>query len=235
MSERGTIVVTGGAGGLGAATVDCAQGLGYRAVSFDLVNNPNADISVTLDLADEAALEAALADLGPLAGIACIAGTNVRGRVTELPVEDWRRVMRVNVGHMMLVLKHGGAQLVAGAGVVLTSSVSAHIGTEGYVAYHTSKGAVLGLMRAASGGFAPRGIRVNAVSPGWVDTPFTDRALAELPNGEVMRAGAEAAHILGRIAQPGEIAEAILYLVSQRASFITGTELIVDGGFIRKR
>jgi len=90
-------------------------------------------------------------------------------------------------------------------------------------------------MRATSGEFAPRGIRVNAVSPGWVDTAFADRALDALPDGATVRARAQEAHIPGRIARPGEIAQAMVFLLSDGVRFITGPELVVDGGFLRKR
>ena len=201
-------------------------------MSVDLAPNPACE-SHLADVSDESAMARVLGAIGPLSGLVCVAGTNARGRVEALSWEDWRRVMAVNVRGTMLAMKH--ADLSDGAGIVLTSSVSAHVGCDGYTAYHTSKGAVLGLMRATSGEFAPRGIRVNAVSPGWVDTGFTDRALADLPDGEAIRARAGAAHILGRMAAPAEIAEAILFLLSDEASFVTGTELIVDGGFLRKR
>ncbi len=234
-TSAAAIAITGGAGGIGSSLVRMLQANGKRTVSLDLKPGPEATASHQLDISEEPGIAGAFQGMGPLSGLVCIAGTNVRGRVEELPWEDWRRVMIVNVRGAMLSMKHASPLLQEGAGIVLISSVSAHIGTDGYTAYHTSKGALLGLMRAASGEFAPRNIRVNAVSPGWVDTPFTDSALAELPDGEAVRKRALDAHIPGRMARPGEIACAIEFLLSDAASFVTGTELVVDGGFLRNR
>jgi NAD(P)-dependent dehydrogenase (short-subunit alcohol dehydrogenase family) len=229
----GWIAITGGAGGIGSALVRAVQAAGWRAAVIDRSANPEAELSLIADVADEGQIADALVGIGPLRGLVCIAGTNAQGRVEVLPWAEWQRVMAVNVTGMMLAMKH--AQIVPGGAIVLTASVSAHIGTDGYVAYHTSKGAVLGLMRAACGEFAPLGVRVNAVSPGWVDTPFTDRGIAAAPDPASLRRKAEDSHLLRRMARSEEVAEAMQFLLSDDASFITGEELLVDGGFMRQK
>lgn len=227
------VAITGGASGIGAALVSAIQAKGWIAASIDLVESTTADVSLIADLTDEIAVAAAMTQIGPLRGLVCIAGTTAHGRVEDLSWNDWRRVMAVNVTGTMLAMKH--ARVQQGGAIVLTSSVSAHIGTDGYTAYHTSKGAVLGLMRASCSEFAAQGVRVNAVSHGWVDTGVTDRASETEPDALAAGAAAAQKHMLGRFAQPSEVAEAMLFLLSDDASFITGEELVVDGGFLRKK
>lgn len=235
MNDKGTIAITGAAGGIGSATVRAVQGAGYTAVGLDREPCKHATIHHRVDVADDAAMAMAFGAMGALAGLVCAAEVNVHGRVEELAWDDWHRVMAVNVRGSMLAMKHAAPLLQEGASIVLLGSVGAHIGADDDVAYHTSKGAVLGLMRGASGEFGARGVRVNAVSPGPVETAVTERALTGLADGGPGRVSTEHTHILGRMARPDEIAEAIVFLLSGEASFVTGTELIVDGGFLRKR
>lgn len=227
------VAITGGAGGIGAALVRAVQAIGWKAASLELTHNPDADLSLIVDVQDEATVAVAKVQIGPLRGLICIAGTNAQGRIEDLSWAVWRRVMAVNVTGTILAMKH--ATMQPGGAIVLTSSVSAHIGTDGHSAYHTSKDAVLGLMRASCGEFAAQGVRVNAISPGWVESGFTDNALTLSPNRAASRTAAATQHMLGRMARPEEVAEAMLFLLSDYASFITGAELIVDGAFLRKK
>lgn len=235
MGDKGTIAITGAAGGIGTATVRAVQGAGYAAVGLDLEPCEHATSHHRVDVTDDVAMAAAFDAMGALAGLVCVAEMNAHGLVEDLAWDEWRRVMAVNVRGSMLAMKHAAPLLQDGTSIVLLASVAAHVGADGDVAYHTSKGAVLGLMRGASGEFGARGIRVNAVSPGPVETAVTERALTGLAAGGPGRVGAEQTHIVGRMARPDEIAEAIVFLLSDEASFVTGTELIVDGGFLKNR
>jgi NAD(P)-dependent dehydrogenase (short-subunit alcohol dehydrogenase family) len=113
--------------------------------------------------------------------------------------------------------------------------VSAFVGSSGGAPYHTSKGAVLSMTRSLAQELAPYGIRINAVCPGWVDTPFTDAYINSQPDPSALRAHANRLHTLNRMAKPEEVAEAVIWLLSDRAAFSTGTELFVDGGFMIRR
>lgn len=236
-------VVTGAAGDIGAATARAFAGAGYGLVLMD--RNPAAvpegaeALVVTLDLSDPGAVAAgfaqAAARFGKVDVLACIAGINHQSPVAAMDVAAWDRMLDVNVGHMFLCAKHA-IPLMAGAespAIVCMGSISGHVATPDYGAYVTTKAACESFAWALAGEVAGAGIRVNAVAPGWVAAGFTRAALEESADAEGLRARAAAAHLLGRMAEPEEVAAAILWLASPAASFVTATTLFVDGGLMR--
>jgi len=248
-----TALITGAAGGIGAAVARLFAAEGAAVALLDLPGTAGPDVAAALqragapalftpaDVADEAQVAAAVAaaadQFGGLHIVINAAAVNAPGRVETLAAADWDRLMAVNVRGCFLTIKHSVPRLRrAGGGVVISlSSVSAFIGADGYAAYHTSKGAVLSLTRALALELAADGIRVNALCPGWVDTPFSDSAINRAPDPAAARQAAAASHALGRMARPEEVAQATLFLASDAASFITGEALFVDGGFMIKK
>ena len=121
-----------------------------------------------------------------------------------------------------------------GSSIILASSLSENLGKSGYLAYQTSKGAILGLMRAASGGFVERNIRVNAICPRIVNVASNDTMTKIQKSGQEV-INTNNTHHLYKIVKPKEIAEGIMFLISDGSSFMTGTELVIDGGFLRNQ
>lgn len=248
-----TALIIGASGGIGAAVARLFAAEGAAVALLDLPGTTGQDMAadirqtgsqavfVPADVTDEAqvvaAVTAAASQFGGLHILVNAAAINVQGRVEALTAADWDRLMAVNVRGCFLTIKHSVPHLrrAGGGAVINLSSVSAFIGADGYAAYHASKGAVLSLTRALALELAADRIRVNALCPGWVDTPFTADALSRAPDPAAARAAAAAAHALGRIAQPEEVAQAALFLASDAASFVTGEALFVDGGFMIKK
>ena len=164
-------------------------------------------------------------------------GVLYQGKVDEMEEADFDALMAVNVKGVFLTCKYAVPALKASGGgaIVNLSSVSAFSGSDNSCAYHASKGAVLSLTYSLAQELAPSHIRVNALCPAWVDAGFTHQAMTEASNPERLKAIANKAHLLGRMATSQEVAQAALFLASSTASFITGTPLFVDGGFMVKR
>lgn len=151
------------------------------------------------------------------------------GEITGALAAEVDQLLDVNVKGVIWSLKHEVAAMLAGGGgaIVNTTSGAGHVGLPGAAVYTATKHAVEGLTKAVALEVASRGIRVNAVAPGAIETPMLNRFVA----GNDLRATLEAAHPVGRIGTAEEVAEAVLFLADPRASFVTGTSLAVDGGY----
>jgi NAD(P)-dependent dehydrogenase (short-subunit alcohol dehydrogenase family) len=238
------IVVTGAASGIGAAACRLFADYGADVACLDRDAAGAAATAAAIagalplacDVADgdavAAALDAVIARFGRLDGAFNNAGVEQwGGRMADfahLPRSEWDKVLAINVTGVMLCIAAEVARMGAGGAIVNTGSVMSVVGAPGMAAYAVSKHAVLGITRVAALDHAAAGIRVNAVLPGAVRTPMlTERAFVQNPGYADFAARAAP---LGRMAEPAEIAEAAAWLLSDRASFVTGTALAVDGG-----
>jgi 2-keto-3-deoxy-L-fuconate dehydrogenase len=197
-----------------------------------------------LDVAEESQIKAAIERVAATEGRLDIlvnnAGISHVGTILETSLEDWERVMRVNAGGIFLCAREGVRQMLAqspvGGVIINMSSVAATIGIERRLSYSASKGAVLALTRSIAIDFVTQEIRCNAICPGTVHTPFVEGYLARNFAGHEheVRQQLHARQPIGRMGRPDEIAYAALYLASDEAAFVTGSALVIDGGWTAK-
>jgi NAD(P)-dependent dehydrogenase (short-subunit alcohol dehydrogenase family) len=151
----------------------------------------------------------------------------------EATLEDWRRVTAINLDGTFLGVRHA-APVMARAGrgsIVNLSSILGKVGFPGAAAYCASKGGVAMLTKAAALELAALGVRVNSVHPGFIETPMVVNAFRETENENEIRDLVVSRHALGRLGVPREVADAVVFLASDESSFMTGSELVVDGGY----
>lgn len=242
-----SVLVAGGATGIGRAAVRALRADGVDvyvadvndAAAAELVTESSRGQVVTghHDLADvdapAAAVAGALAAFGRLDGVVVTAALHKVAPVQELSLEDWESTMALNVRAPFLLVRAAAPSLEATQGsVVFTGSTAALRGSAGTFAYAASKGALVSLTRSLAVELGPRGIRVNSVCPGWVDTPFNDPYWSAQSDTEAAVAGVVARVPLGRQGQPEEVAATIVHLLGPGAAYLTGQSVVVDGGLL---
>jgi NAD(P)-dependent dehydrogenase (short-subunit alcohol dehydrogenase family) len=242
-SENKVALVTGGASGIGRATAEAFLKARYAVIILDRDEAAGRQAEQSLsatgpcrlivcDVSNEASVAAAMAQAMSLHGRidAAFNAAGIDGAVAptaEASLDNWDRIMAVNLRGLWLCLRHEISQMLhqGGGAIVNCSSSAGLIGVPQLSAYVASKHGVVGLTKSAALEYARKNIRVNAVCPGMIDTPMWRRSISPEFTQQLL-----ANDPLGRMGQPGEIAEAVLWLCSPAASFVNGHALAVDGG-----
>jgi NAD(P)-dependent dehydrogenase (short-subunit alcohol dehydrogenase family) len=233
------VVVTGAGSGIGAATAKLLIDRGWQVVCLD--RNPEATKKIaggapviSVDVSDENAVVRAFAEakgiLGGLDALATCAGIYDTTPFFEITAEIYRKIHDVNVIGTFLSLREGAKLMQAGARICTVASVAGLRGggLSGTAAYASSKGAVLALTKNAARMLGPKGIAVNTIAPGVIETPFVAGPLADTGTRQRL----EALTSFNRLGTPEEIAEAIVWLLSPEASYVHGATLVADGGMV---
>jgi NAD(P)-dependent dehydrogenase (short-subunit alcohol dehydrogenase family) len=229
-------VITGAAGGIGAETARVFQAEGAKVVGVDVTDGAVGDLSLHADVTDEQQVHDLYArtreELGGIDVLFNNAGIspNDDASVLDTSFEAWQRVQDVNLKSVFLCCKHGIPHLLerGGGSVINTASFVAVMGAAtSQISYTASKGGVLALSRELGVEFARRGVRVNALCPGPVDTPLLRELYAKDPE----QAARRLVHLpMGRFADAREIANGVLFLASDESSYVTASTFLVDGG-----
>jgi 2-keto-3-deoxy-L-fuconate dehydrogenase len=228
-------LVTGAGSGIGEAVARGLHGEGAEVVLADTAGDRVQALArelgdraqpLTLDVRDENAVSGAMAGLDVLVNVAGIGSTT---NAPDTPLEVWENVFAVNARGTFLCCKHAIPSMIGrgGGAIVNIASVAGMIGLPNRVAYSASKGAVIALTRALAIDHVRQGVRVNAVCPGTVDSPWVRRLVEDV--GESLDALRER-QPMGRLGSTEEVAQAVLYLASDAAAFVTGSGLVIDGG-----
>lgn len=240
LTQRVALVVGGGSG-IGQASAQALAAFGAEVVCADVNaagNQATVDAiqaaggrarAVALDMRDPASVAAALAEAGPLDVLVSTPSINVRKPLLDLSEDEFDRVVNLNLkGTFRLITAAGRGMAERGRGSIITfSSIRSQVVEPGQGVYAATKAGTLQMCRALAAELGPRGVRVNAIAPGVVETPLTAPIKAK-PDWYNAYAAKSA---LGRWAQPREMTGAVVFLASDAASFVTGSLLIVDGGW----
>ena len=235
-------LITGGRGGVGRAICERFSAEGAQVYAGDLSADGStgqaggAGDFVRLDVTSEAEVRAAFAAVEPAHGrldvLVNAAGVEIEKTLDDTTLEDWNRIFAINVTGTFLASKHALPLLRRSphASIVNFGSYDGFIADPGLTAYCATKGAVHALTRAMACDHGPEGIRVNAVCPGYVDTPMLGQFFGDGDDGAAVRAQAEAVHPLRTIGTPTDMANLVHWLASDEARYATGQLWVLDGG-----
>ena len=248
MNDAEVAFVTGAGSGIGRATAIRLSARGAAVGLFDrsedglretgaLIRDAGGtateivgDVTVEDEIA--AGISSTSAELGTLRTVAACAGIEVTGTISEMAIEDWHRVVAVNLTGVFHTARHAVRALgdAGGGAFVAISSDGGVQGATLWGAYCATKHGVIGLVRCLALDHGPQGIRANAVCPALTQTPMADRVFADSPDPEAEREAWAKVVPMGRFARPEEIAAAVAFLTSDDASYINGHAVVVDGG-----
>lgn len=233
LSMMKRVLITGAASGIGAACSQVLTDRGWDVLRTDLIAEPSSGV-LALDVTDEDAWDDIVRTHGPWDGLITSAGIRTRGLIRDTTLEEWERHLRINLTGTWLAirafLRHApddAATEPSPRAIVTIASVNATIAVPGQAHYVASKGGIVSLTRAAALEGAPHGVRVNAIAPGPIRTPMTEARLSDPAQVEWLTGRVP----LGRVGEPSEIGETAEFLLSERASYISGEVLYVDGGW----
>lgn len=244
-------IVTGGSHGIGAATCKALAREGAAVAVTDVLDDDGRMIAEHinstggnarfwhLDVTDEAAVEHVLGEVANAFGKIDIVVNNagiagVSKPTHEITIEEWEHVLKINVGGVFLCTKHAVPHLRrAGGGCIINlSSIYGIISAPDNPPYHASKGALRVMTKTDALLYAEDRIRVNSVHPGFIWTPLVEELARNSPEGlEAFRRKLDSRHPIGHVGEPDDVAYGIVYLASDEAKFVTGSELVIDGGY----